>query len=246
MSRVALVTGAGSGIAAEVARGLAKAGHRLILVDADAHALAAVAAELGEAALADRPWVLDARDARAVAEAFAALADRPDILVNGVGGDARRIGVEDLDEDAFLESYRHNLLTSFSFIRHSVPAMKARGWGRIVNLASIAGRTYSVFSNAGYVAAKAAVIGLTKQCAFELAPHGITVNAVAHGPIGTERIDRAWAEKTPEQRAAILERIPAGRMGTVAEAAAAVLPFCAQYAGFTTGAVLDVNGGLHI
>lgn len=246
--RTALVTAAGGGIAQAVARGLADLGCRLILVDADADGLAATAKEVGEAALAAPPWLLDARDHEAVTAHFGALEPEvfPDILVNGVGGDARPIPIAELDEAELLASYAHNLQTCFSFTRHCVSAMKERRWGRIVNLASIAGRTYSLFSNAAYVSAKAAVIGLTRQCAFELAPHGITVNAVAHGPIATERIQAAWEIKPESRRSAIVGRIPMRRMGTVTEAAAAVLPLCADSAGYTTGIVLDVNGGLHI
>jgi 3-oxoacyl-[acyl-carrier protein] reductase len=245
--RTALVTAAGSGIGAEVARRLAGSGHRVLLVDLDKDAVTEVAGQLGPA-LAGEPWIVDARDAPAVTGLFQTLpaASRPDILVNAVGGDARNIPMAELDEDDLSAAYVHNVQTAFTFTRLSVPAMKERRWGRIVNLASIAGRTYSVFSNAAYVAAKAAVVGLTKQCAFELAPYGIAVNAVAHGPIATERIQQAWAGKSTAQREAILARIPLGRHGTIAEAAEAVLPFCGAAAGFVTGAVLDANGGMHI
>ena len=102
------------------------------------------------------------------------------------------------------------------------------------------------FSNAAYVTAKAALVGLTKQCAYELAPSGVTVNAVAHGPIATDRIRTAWQEKDPAERNRLLGEIPLGRLGEVAEAAHFVVPFLVGAAGYATGAVLDVSAGMTI
>jgi 3-oxoacyl-[acyl-carrier protein] reductase len=124
--------------------------------------------------------------------------------------------------------------------------MASRGQGRIVNFASAGGRTYSHFNNAGYVAAKAAVIGMTKQIAYELAPTGVVVNVVAHGPIATERVAAAWKRRDPDQKTAVLSKLPIGRMGTVTEAVGSVLYLCSDSAGFTTGSVIDVNGGLYM
>ena len=121
-----------------------------------------------------------------------------------------------------------------------------RRWGRVVNLASVAGRTYSHFSNAAYVSAKAGLIGLTKQCAYELAPHGVCVNAVAHGAIATPRVRDAFEARDAAWRERFLDRLPAGRLGTIEEAAAAVIHLCGESAGYTAGAVIDVNGGLCI
>ncbi|MHA7959696.1 SDR family NAD(P)-dependent oxidoreductase [Streptomyces sp. L500] len=244
---VALLTGAGGGICAEVARGLAAEGMRLILVDHDAEAVRRVAGELGDRLACD-PLVADVTDVRALEAAFAALpADlRPGVLVNGVGGDTRPRPLTELTEADLEHAVTHNLTSVFTLTRLCVPAMVAAGWGRVVNLASVAGRTYTRFSNAAYVAAKAGVIGFTKQCAFELAPHGITVNAVAHGVIGTERIRRAWEDRPESWTAERVSHIPAGRFGTVAEAAGMVRHLCGEHAGYTTGTVVDVNGGLHI
>jgi len=243
-----LITGAGAGICAEVARRLATQGHRLILVDRDAAALTAVAREVGAAALTVEPWVVDVQDVAAVERHFAALGagERPTALLNGVGGDARRRPVTELCESDLLDSFLHNVVTAFTLIRLVVPEMTTQGYGRIVNLASIAGRSYSVFSNAAYVTAKAALLGLTKQYAWELAPLGVTVNAVAHGPIATDRIAAAWRAKSEEERRELTAQIPVGRLGTVAEAAHLVLPFLAGPSGFATGAVLDVSAGMAI
>ncbi|MGQ4331083.1 SDR family NAD(P)-dependent oxidoreductase [Streptomyces hayashii] len=244
---VVLVTGAGSGICAEVARRLAARGLKIVLLDKDAEAVQRVAGELGDT-LAREPLVADVTDAHALESVVASLAPRhrPGVLVNGVGGDTRARPVTELTEADLQSAVTHNLTSVLTMTRLCAPAMVEAGWGRIVNLASVAGRTYSLFSNAAYVAAKAGVIGFTKQCAYELAPHGVTVNAVAHGVIGTERIHRAWADKPPQWTADRVSHIPAGRFGTVAEAAGMVCQLCGDDAGYTTGTVIDVNGGLHI
>jgi 3-oxoacyl-[acyl-carrier protein] reductase len=244
---VALVAGAAGGIGAEVARCLAARGHRLVLVDRDEAGLGLLADELGTA-LAVAPMVVDVgvpAELKAAWDKLPPLA-RPDILVNSVGGDTRPISLLDLDEDDLSSSLRDNLFGVFTLTRLCVPSMIERGRGRIVNLASVAGRTYTVFSNAAYVAAKAAVIGFTKQCAYEFARHGIAVNAVAHGPIATERIMQSWRFRSDADRERLLSKIPAGRLGSVAEAAAAVVHLCSDEANYTVGCVIDVNGGLYI
>lgn len=242
-----LITGAGAGICAEVARRLADLGHRLILVDQDRAALDVVAGQLRPALAAD-PWPVDVQDVAEVERRFAALGpdQQPTALLNGVGGDARRRPIGELCEQDYLDSFLHNVVTAFTLTRLVVPGMSARGHGRIVNLASIAGRSYSVFSNAAYVTAKAALLGLTKQYAYELAPLGVTVNAVAHGPIATDRIQAAWRDKTEDERRRLTAEIPMGRLGTVAEAAHLVLPFLVGPSGFATGAILDVSAGMAI
>jgi 3-oxoacyl-[acyl-carrier protein] reductase len=246
MSRTALVTAAGAGICAEVARRLAAAGCRVLLVDRDGAAVRQVAAQLP--AGLGLPLVADVTNAAALEALVAGLSadERPEILVNGVGGDTRSIAVAALTEADLRAALVENLAGTFTLTRLCAPAMMDRGWGRIVNLASIAGRTYTHFSNAAYVAAKAAVIGFTRQCAYELAPYGIAVNAVAPGPVATDRVAAAWAALPAARRERILVQCPAGRLGTAAEAAAAVVHLCGEDTGYTCGAVLDVNGGMYI
>jgi NAD(P)-dependent dehydrogenase (short-subunit alcohol dehydrogenase family) len=171
---------------------------------------------------------------------------RPDILVNGVGGDTRRIAFTALTEEDLLALLQRNLVSVFTLTRLCVPAMIERRWGRVVNVASVAGRTYSNFSNAAYVAAKTAVIGLTRQCAYELAPYGVCVNAVAHGAIATPRVTSAFEANDEARRRELMSRIPIGRLGTTDEAAAAIVNLCEESAGYMSGAVIDVNGGMYI
>ncbi|MEU8891919.1 SDR family oxidoreductase [Streptomyces sp. NPDC048442] len=243
--RRAWITGGASGIGAEVARRLAENGATVLLIDRDAQALEATARTMPSGT---RTLELDVTATARVTEVVAGLdpAELPDILVNSVGGDTRRIALTDLREQDLMNAVRENLLGCFTLTRLCVPAMTDRGHGRIVNLASIAGRSYSIFSNAAYVAAKAAVIGYTKQCAYELAATGVVVNAVAHGPIATERLLLAQQEMPPERLREVLDRLPMGRYGTPDEAVGAVVHLCGNDAGYTTGCVVDVNGGLHI
>ncbi|RAG81916.1 SDR family oxidoreductase [Streptacidiphilus pinicola] len=245
--RTALIAGAAGGICSELARALAVQGHRIALLDRDAAALERLAEELS-ATTEVRTLTADVRDAAAVEKQLASLTGgwAPAILVNGVGGDTRVVGLEDLDESFLTDSLELNVLPVLTTMRLCAPAMKRAGYGRIVNFSSAGGRTYSHFSNAAYVAAKSAVLGLTKQAAYELAPFGVCVNAVAHGPIATRRIADAWAVRPEQEQQAVLSRIPVGRLGTVPEAVGSVLHLCSEEAGFTTGAVIDVNGGLLI
>lgn len=243
---VILITGAAAGICRELAGLLADTGARLILADNDTDALERAAEEIGEAVVGS--WAIDVTDRGAFQAAYDRLdpTNRPTVLVAGVGGDARQIPFDDLDDAFVTNSVQHNLMSAFISAQICLPHMKILRRGRLVFLASIAGRTYSVFSNAAYVAAKAGVLGLTRQLAYELAPHGVTANAVAHGPVMTERIAASWAARSDVSRADLLGRIPLGRLATPREAAHFVVPFCIGEAGYATGAVLDVNGGLHI
>ncbi|MFH8388204.1 MULTISPECIES: SDR family NAD(P)-dependent oxidoreductase [unclassified Streptomyces] len=246
-SRTALLIGAAGGILQDVARGLAREGHTLVLFDRNEEAVNRLAAELAEQTKVD-VVVGDITDIPAAEAQLADVVDRhaPSILVNGVGGDTRVIGYADLTEEHFGQSHLENVVSTFVAIKACAPRMARDGYGRIVNFASAGGRTYSHFNNAAYVGAKAAVIGMTKQMAYELAPAGVVVNVVAHGPIATERVAGAWERRDPEQKQAVLSKLPMRRMGTVAEAVGSVLHLCSESAGYSTGAVIDVNGGLYM
>lgn len=246
-SRSALLIGAAGGILQDVARGLARQGHTLVLFDKNEEAVNRLAAELEQQTKVD-VVVGDITDIPAAEAQLADIVDRhaPSILVNGVGGDTRVIGYADLTEEHFGQSHLENVVSTFVAIKACAPRMAQDGYGRIVNFASAGGRTYSHFNNAAYVGAKAAVIGMTKQMAYELAPAGVVVNVVAHGPIATDRVAGAWERRDPEQKQAVLSKLPMRRMGTVAEAVGSVLHLCSESAGYSTGAVIDVNGGLYM
>ncbi|MFB7928929.1 MULTISPECIES: SDR family NAD(P)-dependent oxidoreductase [Streptomyces] len=245
--RTALLVGAAGGILKEVSRELAEEGHTLVLFDRDAEAVGRLAEELGRITKVETV-VGDITDIAAAERQLTDIVDRfaPSILVNGVGGDTRVIGYADLTTDHFDESFLENVVSSWIAVKVCAPRMAADGYGRIVNFASAGGRTYSRFNNAAYVAAKAAVIGMTKQLAFELAPTGVVVNVVAHGPIATDRVAGAFERRDPEQQQAVLAKLPMGRYGTVAEAVGSVLHLCSESAGYSTGSVIDINGGIYM
>jgi 3-oxoacyl-[acyl-carrier protein] reductase len=236
--KCALVTGASGGIGAEIARVLHSAGATVGLSGTRVEPLEALAAELGTRAhvLACNLAVPDEVEAlvKRAAEAMGAV----DILINnaGITRDGLMMRMSDEDWAAVIDV---NLTATFRLARAAVRGMMKARWGRIVNISSVVGTT----GNAGqvnYAASKAGMVGLSKSLAAEVASRGITVNAVAPGFIAT-----AMTEKLNEaQRAAILGVVPAGRMGTPAEIAAAVLYLASHEAAYVTGATLHVNGGM--
>ncbi|MCC3768875.1 SDR family NAD(P)-dependent oxidoreductase [Streptomyces sp. UNOC14_S4] len=245
--RTALLIGAAGGILQEVARGLAAEGHTLVLFDKNEEAVNRLAGELA-AQTKTEAVVGDITDIPAAERQLTGIVERhaPSILVNGVGGDTRVIGYADLTTGHFDETYLENVVSTWVAIKVCAPRMAADGYGRIVNFASAGGRTYSHFNNAAYVGAKAAVIGMTKQIAYELAGSGVVANVVAHGPVATARVAGAFERRDEESKRTVLSRLPMGRYGTVAEAAGSVLHLCSESAGYSTGAVIDINGGLYM
>ncbi len=247
-NRVALVTGAAGAIGGAVAKAFAQEGAALCLADrAGTGDIAAEVAALGgrsiEAALdVTRRAEIDA----AVAATLGAFG-RLDILVN-VAGIVSMGPAATLDEAEWDRVLDINLKGSFLACQAVIPAMRAQRYGRIVNLGSIIGKNggnprpwidpaeQAQASNVAYGASKAGVHAMTFFLARELAADGITVNAVAPGPIAT-----AMTTSFPATLAAM---IPVGRMGRAEEVAEAVLFLAAETAGFVTGEILDVNGGM--
>ncbi|VAV98671.1 3-oxoacyl-[acyl-carrier protein] reductase [hydrothermal vent metagenome] len=236
--KCALITGASGGIGGAIARALHGAGAMVALSGTRVDPLQALAAELGE-----RAHVLPCNlgDADAVnalpKEAFAAMGSL-DILVNNAGITRDQLFMRMSDED-WQKVLDVNLTATMRLCRGAVrPMMKAR-WGRIINISSVVGAIGNP-GQANYVASKAAMIGLTKAIAHEVATRGITANAVAPGFIAT-----AMTEKlTDGQKATINAKIPAARMGTPNEIAAAVVYLASNEAGYVTGTTLHVNGGM--
>ncbi|PZW50908.1 3-oxoacyl-[acyl-carrier protein] reductase [Humitalea rosea] len=246
--RVALITGAAGGIGAAVARRFAAEGARLCLADrADTAVTAAAVREAGGEAI---QAVLDvtrrAEIDGVVAQTIAAFG-RLDILVNVAGvvslGPAATLPEEEWDRVMAI-----NLKGSFLCCQAVIPVMRAQGYGRIVNLGSIIGKNggnprpwidpgeQTRASNAAYGASKAGVHAITAFLARELAADGITVNAVAPGPIASAM--------TTDFPAVLKALIPVGRMGRAEDVAEAVTFLAGEAAGFVTGEVLDVNGGM--
>lgn len=239
--RVALVTGSAQGVGEAIAALLLERGLRVVMVDRDEAGNAATAARLDPAGERVHALTLDLRDAAAIAPAFAAAHDRwgaIDVLVNNAAYTTPTPlwGVSVQEWDDVLDT---NVRAVFLLSRLAGAAMRRRGWGRIVNIASLAGQAPRP-SGVPYAASKAGVIALTRSFAAELAADGVTVNAVAPGPIETPMV-RAVA---PEVLERLVAGIPVGRIGSPREVAALVAFLASDEAGFVTGATYDVNGGV--
>ncbi|MHA6268043.1 3-oxoacyl-[acyl-carrier-protein] reductase [Aliiroseovarius sp. CAU 1755] len=236
--KTALVTGASGGIGGEIAKALHEAGATVGLSGTRVAPLDALATELGERAhvlpcnLSDADAV-DALPKQAI-EAMGSV----DILVNNAGITRDQIFMRMSDEE--WDSVINVNLTSTMRLCRGVmrPMMKSR-WGRIINISSIVGATGNP-GQVNYAASKAGMVGLTKSIAYEVASRGITANCVAPGFIATAMTDKL----TDDQKDKINAQIPAARMGTPEEIAAAVLYLASPQAGYTTGATIHVNGGM--
>lgn len=239
--RVAIVTGAATGIGYGIARRLAEEGARLVMVDIDGELGEQSASELSARGAETRLVVGDvARQDTAEQAVKAALEawGQVDILVNnagitGVDGNVWELPLEEMDR-----VYRVNLRGVFAFCRAVIPPMLERDYGRIVNIASIAGKEGNP-RMVPYSATKAAVIGLTKSVGKELAKSGVRVNCVTPAVVHTRILD----ELTPEQVRYMVERIPIGRTGEIAEIAALAAWLASEECSFSTGGVFDISGG---
>jgi 3-oxoacyl-[acyl-carrier protein] reductase len=239
--RRAIVTGAGRGIGRAIALRLASAGARVLVSDIDAPQSQSVAEEIRRSGASAVAVAADVADWDAVAKMVLAAQTAfggVEILVNNAGT-IRRGTLETMSLDDWHRVIAVNLTGTFYCCRAAAPLLKAGGWGRIVNITSIAGKMGDIASAPGYGPSKAGVIALTKTLARELAPWGITVNALAPHAVATEMSDQ-WS---PEKRAAVLAGIPLGRMATTDEVAEAVLFLASPEAGYITGETLNVNGG---
>ena len=241
--RVVVVTGAARGIGAVTAEAFGREGARVAALDIDGAGVDTVAAGLAARkaeALGLKADATSSADVGAAVEVVLARWGRVDVLVNNAGGFAVMRTVEDTPEAEWDAIVRSNLTSAFLCCKAVLPVMKRQRSGRIVNLASVVARGGAVRVPAHYAAAKAGVIALTRMLALEVADLGITVNAVAPGTTAT---DRVLAARTPEETARVAAAIPLRRLGRPGEIAEGILFLASDAASFTTGAVLDVNGG---
>jgi len=240
--RVALVTGAGQGIGRACIERLAEKG--MVAVAADIHSGAAeqVALALRQRGYESRSATVDVAEVAAVRETVARVVQefgRVDVLVNNAGI-LHTTPLEEITEAEWDRILAVNLKGVFFMSQQVLPLMIGKHWGRIINIASIAGRMGGYSNGLAYSASKAGVIGLTMGMARRVAEFGITVNAVAPGTTMSPILDKIPVAQLEELR----QRIPLKRLGEPQDTAALVAFLASEEAGFITGAVVDVNGGM--
>ena len=236
--KVALITGASGGIGGAIARALHGHGATVVASGTREDALHSLKAELGERAHSVVCNLADPAAVDALPGAAEAAAGPVDILVNnaGITRDNLFLRMKDEEWDVVIAV---NLTAAFRLSRAVLRGMMKKRWGRIIQITSVVGATGNP-GQGNYAAAKAGLVGMTKSLAAEVASRNITANCVAPGFIAT-----AMTEALNEaQHAALLARIPAGRMGTVEDVAAAVVYLASQEAAYVTGQSLNVNGGM--
>jgi 3-oxoacyl-[acyl-carrier protein] reductase len=238
--RVCIVTGGVSGIGLAVAQRIAESGGALSLWDRDTAALEKTSRELSSKARVHtaRVDVSSYSDVQAAAKGTEEHFGKIDCLVNsaGVAGDNKLMWEYPVEE--WLRVHNVNLHGTFYACREVIPHLQKNGWGRIVNIASIAGKEGNPTASA-YSSSKAAVIGLTKSLGKELAKQNITVNCVTPAAVKTP----IFAQVSQQHIDFMLAKIPMGRFGLVEEIAAMVAWLCTEDASFSTGAVFDLSGG---
>ena len=248
----ALVTGSSSGIGAGIARTLAAEGCAVVVHGRDRVRAEAVAAEIGAAAVAIGDLATEAG-----ADVVSEVAGACDILVNNAGGAAGTSAMAwtEVPEAGWIETYQLNAIAAARMIRRLLPAMKAKGWGRVINIASAAG-TQPIPYGPDYGAAKAAMLNMTVSLAKSLGPCGVTANSVSPGVILTPAV-RAWVENLAvsmqwgelpfealERKVAeTLAPTPVGRIGRPEEIGHIVCMIASPAAGYVTGANIRVDGG---
>ena len=244
-ARIALVTGVVGGIGAAIAARLAADGSKVIVNDLPGDALEEAAGRLGLPAVSAD--LGDPDSVKSLAQQIGTDHGTPDILVNAAGGVRGQVGtpLEAVQPDAWHSIFAINVDATLYLSQALVPAMKAAGWGRIVTISSGAGLRPSLTGIHAYTAAKHALVGLTKQLSLELGQHGITVNSIAPGFILSNPSSRRQWESYGEQgQAQLLGRIHTRRLGTPEDIAAAAAFLTSDEAGWITGQILSVDGGI--
>ena len=236
--KTALVTGASGGIGAEIARVLHAAGATVAVSGTRLEPLEALAVELGSRVHVLACNLSDPAEVEALPKRATEAMGSVDILVNNAGITRDNLFMR-MSDDEWDSVIAVNLTAAMRLCRGVVRGMMRKRWGRIINISSVVGATGNP-GQGNYAAAKAGVVGMSKSLAYEVASRGITVNCVAPGFIETPMTDKL----TDDQKGKILTQIPAGRMGSAEEIAAAVLYLSSPEASYVTGATLHVNGGM--
>jgi NAD(P)-dependent dehydrogenase (short-subunit alcohol dehydrogenase family) len=248
--KVAVITAFANGIGRATAEIMAREGAVVVGVDNHRDRLESAVAALRGVGGQAHGRLCDALDQGQV-EATVATVEQEfgavDILVNAVGGSTiianSSASVDELTFEEWQQLIAFNLNGTFLFTHAVVPIMKRQKRGKIVNLASIAGRGLSVSSSSAYAAAKGGIIAFTRKLAFELGPYGVTINAIAPSLTLTERIRPHWDRRTAEAQAAEVARTPLRRVAEAADQAKVICFLASSDADFVTGVTIDVTGG---
>ncbi len=250
-NRIALITGGGRGIGRAIALAFARDGARVVLAARTAQQVEETAAKIGNEAIA-LPVVCDVSDVDSVQLMFARVSAKfgrgPDILVNNAGI-AESAPLAKTDDDVWQRHLAINLSGTFYCTRAAVPAMLERGWGRVINVASIAGKTGAPYISA-YSASKHGVLGLTRSIALEVAAKGITVNAICPGYVdtdmttrGIENVTAKTGRSADQALEAIKKMSPQNRLITVEEIAALALLLASEEGRGINGQAINIDGG---
>ena len=247
--KVALVTGASRGIGAVTAQVLAERGAWVAVSGRTLPDLEKVAAQIRNGGSHGLPVQCDATDAvqvQKMVDRVVAEWGRLDILVNNAGMGRPAMPVEEIPPDEWDNTLVLNLKSTFLSVRSAAPIMKRQKYGRIVNMSSFSGRNYARFGSAAYAAAKAGLLGFTRQMAQELGPHGVCVNSVAPNIIMTVRAKADWSTMTEERRNSILSGIPLHRLAEPREIATVIAFLSSDDASYVNGVCIDINGGSYM
>ncbi|OAV51049.1 SDR family NAD(P)-dependent oxidoreductase [Enteractinococcus helveticum] len=249
--KLAAVTGGASGIGLATVERLHQNGHEVLIIDRDESAFA-VAEKLSSPSLPVYAKIADlssvdeiARCVESIDEEFGGV----DILVNNAGihpkqADGGPFAVQDITLEQWDLVMNVNMTATFLMSQWAMKEMMQRGWGRIINVASRAGRMYMPISGSHYAASKAAVISFTRYLAGDCGPYGVTANTVAPGRIKTPLSDVSGLGSSQNLHEEFAKSVPLRRVGTPDELAAAISFLASEDSSFVTGSVIDVNGGI--
>ena len=249
--KIALITAAASGIGKATAEIIGAEGGTVIAVDTNQERLDKLTAAIRDAGGRAHGYRADALDAAQVEQVVAAVVKehtRIDILVNAVGGSTvianAAAPIDELPHADWKKLLDFNLEGTFNFTHAVVPVMRRQASGKIVNLASIAGRGISDTSSSAYATAKGGIIALTRKLGRELGPAGINVNAIAPSLTLTERLQPVWDKRSPMQQKEEIDRTPLRRVAQAQDQARVICFLASSDADFVTGVTIDVTGGI--
>jgi 3-oxoacyl-[acyl-carrier protein] reductase len=247
LNRITVITGAARGIGAEIAADLAAQGATLIITDIAEEELQKTVEDFKMKDVNVEGLTLDVGNEHQVVNAFRYIGKKYgtiDILINNAGispkVNGRRRSTHEIPLDEWESVINVNLTGTFLCTRESLPYMKRSGWGRIVNISSLAGRTSGRIAGSHYSASKSGIGGFTRTIASEYGSYGITANSIAPGRIESPMTKTANEDSNKK----FISEIPIGRSGTTKEVASLVSYLCSEKAGYITGTTIDINGGI--